>query len=79
MSILGFLSGKHIEMTPEQKITQAQIDQLRRLERGRKTEKLRGQLGWVFKGVIPKGIRNPDSLIVNKHLYIGGSGKTRLK
>jgi len=31
-----------------------------------------------FKKAIPKGIRLPDSMVTNRHLYVGGKGKVNL-
>lgn len=86
MSILDKLlhpEKQDLQMTPEQKVTQAQIDQLEALEKAReKAAKQENLKVWqhrfqsVFKGVMPKGIRDPNSMVTNKHLYIGGSGKT---
>ena len=48
-----------------------------------KREKSSARMGGFFKAfgkAIPKGIRHPDSLVKNAHLYTGGhKGKTRLK
>lgn len=70
MKILDkLLNRPTIEMTPEQKLTQVQIDEIKRLRRKETTDRLRSQMGFVFKSAMPHGIRNPDSLITNMHLY----------
>ena len=39
-----------------------------------------GKILRAFGGAIPKGIKHPDSLVSNSHLYIPGRrGRTRLR
>jgi len=48
------------------------------LKRMKRNESL-GKVLRSFGNVIPKGVRDPDSLVRNQHLYIPGKrGKTRL-
>lgn len=75
-----------VEMTPEQAVTQAQIDQLKDLQRAREKaerqaqiKEWQGKFKWVFKKSVPKGIRDPNALVVNPHLYLPNkTGKTKL-
>ena len=69
---------KKEELTREQKISQMQIDEMKRLRRKESTEKARKAVGFIFKNITPKGIRNPNDMVRNAHLYVGGRGKTRL-
>lgn len=43
------------------------------VQRNEKVNRTMAQIG----NVIPKGIRHPDDLIVNKHLYMGRGGKDK--
>lgn len=76
------------KLTSEQRVTQQQLEltrsQIREIKSVRRREqldKLQGQLGWIFKNTIPKGIRSPDSTVRNLHLYrpVRGKRKTILK
>jgi len=50
-----------------------------REERRRKSTENVGKVLKVFGKLVPKGVRHPDSLITNAHLYIPGKkGKTKL-
>lgn len=70
MSVLGFLLNKPVvEMTPEQKISQMQINEMKRLRRRESTDRLRTQLGFVFKHITPKGVKDPNKMVRNIHLY----------
>ena len=49
-------------------------------ERRRRTGERMGKLLGAFGKLVPKGVRHPDSLITNRHLYHPGyRGKTRLR
>lgn len=49
-------------------------------ERSRRTTEKMGKILKVFGKAFPKGIRHPDSLITNLHLYKPGvKGKTKLR
>lgn len=76
------------KLTTEQKVTQqqlnltkAQIREIKSVRRRERLDKLQGQLGWVFKNTLPRGIRSPDSTVRNLHLYrpVRGKYKTILK
>ena len=65
---------KQIELAEEQ------ISELRRLRRKERLDKTREKLGWVLKNITPRGIRHPDSLVGNLHLYIPGRrGRTKIR
>ena len=68
------LAKKQIE------ITQAQIDEMKRLRKKETMAQIRSQMSTVFKHITPKGIKHPDSLVRNSHLYRPTKGKhiTRL-
>ena len=81
MKLLDFLLNKPtVEMTPEQRLTQAQIDEMKRLRKKETMAQIRSQMSTVFKHITPKGIKHPDSLVRNAHLYRPTKGKhiTRL-
>jgi len=72
--------GRRTNLTPEQEVTERQIRELKRLRRVERNDRLREQLGWVFKNSFPKGIRHPDSTVKNIHLYVpGGKRRTNLR
>lgn len=49
-------------------------------EKRRRAQEGLGKLFRVFGRAFPKGIRHPDSLITNRHLYCPGyRGRTRLR
>lgn len=49
-------------------------------EKRRRAQEGLGKLFRVFGNAIPKGIRHPDSLVTNRHLYFPGRrGRTRLR
>lgn len=49
-------------------------------ERRRRSMASVGKVFKLFGRVIPRGVRHPDSLVVNRHLYHPGyRGKTKLR
>lgn len=72
MSFFDSLTGKvsYNPLTSEQQVLQQQIDELKRLRRQQKVDRMAEQLEGVFKKMVPRGIRHPDSLIANRDLYI---------
>lgn len=61
---------------------QALIEEIRALRKQNESGKSSGaqKLLGAFGKAIPKGIRHPDSLVSNSHLYLPGRrGKTRLR
>jgi len=74
------LFRKKEELTPEQRVTQRQISELKKLRRQEQMAKVQKDLGFLFRHSFPKGIRHPDSLVGNRHLYIPRrKGRTVLK
>ena len=62
-------------MSDERELIRA-VKDLKAMRRGRSLNKVLG----AFGKLVPKGIRHPDSLITNLHLYKPGvKGKTRLR
>ena len=53
---------------------------LQKEEKRRKTQENMGKILRAVGKAFPKGIRHPDSLVTNRHLYVPGrKGKTVLK
>lgn len=64
---------------PSDELMKEYINTVKAEKRRRSGEAL-GKVFKMFGGVIPKGIRHPDSLVTNRHLYHPGySGKTKLR
>lgn len=78
---MGFF--KKEKLTPEQEITKKQLELTRRqigeLKRARRQGSSLGMgkvLG-AFGKAFPKGIKSPDSLVTNLHLYKPGLGRKK--
>jgi len=56
----------------------ADVEEHHRILRSEKAAKRNEKVGRTLAqigNVMPKGIRNPDDLVVNRHLYMGRGGK----
>lgn len=58
-----------VEMTPEMRLAEMQIRELRRLRRQESMDRMASGMGKALNKITPKGIRHPDSLVRNAHLY----------
>jgi len=67
--MFGLGKQKKVNMTPEQMMMQHQIDELKAIRRGMKTDKLASNMEGIFKKLAPKGIASPDKIIRNQSLY----------
>ncbi len=62
----------------DEELIREYIKAVKEEKRRRSTQRI-GKILSVFGKVMPKGIRHPDSLVTNLHLYHPGyRGKTRL-
>ena len=65
--------------TEEEKLLRENIKLIKAERRRRNSEKM-GKVLKSFGKAIPKGIRHPDSIVTNMHLYHPGyRGKTKLR
>ena len=60
-----------VEMTPEMMMMREQIRELRKERRQRSMDKMADGMGKAMSKMVPKGIKHPDSLVRNSHLYTG--------
>lgn len=62
-------------MSSDKELVRA-VKDLKRMKRQAATRKFMSSMG----NLVPKGIRHPDSLVGNRHLFIPGlKGKTKLR